>query len=445
MYRYSRSQDHNAKNENEINLIKFLRISNKNLFRLSFGLYVDIIFFKYLNEKEVFKKVKVIEISISNLNKMVKLKIICPNVEELNFHIIDKPFKYNMEEINNIFPNIKYLNLFIHRNFDLINLFNEIKDSKIEKLGIFIFKFYKNIRKDKKEEIKEIIMNNVTNLRIDIDKECDFINEFLMNEIIKDLFVYIQFPNLKKYKLYLNMNKLKDMYINKISKKYKIDYNYINCFIFDILMNKKQFEIKSFFEIPNKLININKIHINLENFLFIYKNKENFEKYSFKLNICNEKEFKEYYSNYDLSIDNKEIYLYKKVDIKGIKEDKLINVEKIIENNEINLCDINLDFNLKEYEIKSFKNIRSIYCQNEIQNNNLQNLMNINEFNNLKYINITIGYIKESYKDKNLLDNHIYKYLSQLIQKSKNLKSLILRFHPNNNFNENEIFHQIQN
>ena len=240
-------------------------------------------------------------------------------------------------------------------------------------------------------------MNNIKNLRIDIDKECDFISDFLMNEIIKDLFVYIQFPNLKKYKLYLNMNKLKNMNINKISKKYKIDYNYINCFIFDILMNKKQFEIKSFFEIPNKLIDINKIHINLENFVFIYKNKENFEKYSFKLNICNEKEFKEYYSNYDLSIDNKEIYLYKKVDIKGIKEDKLINVEKIIENNEINLCDINLDFNLKEYEIKSFKNIRSIYCQNEIQNNNLQNLMNINEFNNLKYINITIGYIKECF------------------------------------------------
>ena len=96
-----------------------------------------------MNEKEVFKKVKVIEISISNLNKMVKLKIICPNVEELNFHIIDKTFKYNMEEINNIFPNIKYLNVFIYRNFDLINLFNQINNSKIEKLGIFIFKFYK--------------------------------------------------------------------------------------------------------------------------------------------------------------------------------------------------------------------------------------------------------------------------------------------------------------
>ena len=240
-----------------------------------------------MNEKEVFQKVKVIEISISNLNKMVKLRIICSNVEELNFHIIDKPFKSNMEEINKIFPNIKYLNLFIHRNFDLINLFNKINNSKIEKLGIFIFKFYKNIKKDKKEEIKEIIMNNITNLRVDIDKECDFINELLMNEIIKDLLVYIQFPNLKKYKLYLNMNKLKNMNINKISKKYKIDYNYINCFIFDILMNKKLFEIKSFFEIPNKLMDINKIHINLENFLFIYKKKkETFEKHSFILNIC---------------------------------------------------------------------------------------------------------------------------------------------------------------
>ena len=43
------------------------------------------------------------------------------------------------------------------------------------------------------------------------------------------------------------MNKLKNMIINRISKKYKTDYKYINCFIFDILINKKQFEIKSFF------------------------------------------------------------------------------------------------------------------------------------------------------------------------------------------------------
>ena len=58
---------------------------------------------------------------------MVKLKIKCLNVEELNFHIINKTFKYNMDEINRIFPNIKYLNLFIYRNFDLITLFNNIK------------------------------------------------------------------------------------------------------------------------------------------------------------------------------------------------------------------------------------------------------------------------------------------------------------------------------
>ena len=54
--------------------------------------------------------------------------------------------------------------------------------------------------------------------------------------------------------------------------------------------------------------------------------------------------------------------------------------------------------------------------------------MHVNEFNDLKNINIIIGCMKESYKDKNLLENHIYKYLSQFIQKSKNLKSLFLNF-----------------
>jgi hypothetical protein len=54
--------------------------------------------------------------------------------------------------------------------------------------------------------------------------------------------------------------------------------------------------------------------------------------------------------------------------------------------------------------------------------------MHVNEFNDLKNINIIIGCMKESYKDKNLLENHIYKYLSQFIQKSKNLKSLFLNY-----------------
>ena len=87
---------------------------------------IDKIFIDYLNIKQILINLKEIEISILNLKIFIELNIICPNVEELNFHIIEKTFKYNMEEINNIFPNIKYLNLFIHRNFDLIDLFNKM-------------------------------------------------------------------------------------------------------------------------------------------------------------------------------------------------------------------------------------------------------------------------------------------------------------------------------
>ena len=54
---------------------------------------------------------------------------------------------------------------------------------------------------------------------------------------------------------------------------------------------------------------------------------------------------------------------------------------------------------------------------------------------NLKYLNITLGEIKE-------FNNKIYSILSQLIQHSKNLKSLILRLHPYN-FNQN-IYYFIQ-
>lgn len=49
--------------------------------------------------------------------------------------------------------------------------------------------------------------------------------------------------------------------------------------------------------------------------------------------------------------------------------------------------------------------------------------------NNLKYINITLGE----------LDDKIYSILSQIIQHSQNLKSLILRLHPHN-FNQNIYF-----
>jgi hypothetical protein len=48
-------------------------------------------------------------------------------------------------------------------------------------------------------------------------------------------------------------------------------------------------------------------------------------------------------------------------------------------------------------------------------------------FNNLKYINLTLDEIKES--------DNMYNILSNLIENSNNLKSLILRIHPNN-FNQ---------
>ena len=78
--------------------------------------------------------------------------------------------------------------------------------------------------------------------------------------------------------------------------------------------------------------------------------------------------------------------------------------------------------------IKSFNDIESIYCEDEIQKTNLKELINNKELNNLKYINITIGYIKELYKDIYLSGNHIYKYLFELtIKKFKifNIKNTI--------------------
>ena len=85
------------------------------------------------------------------------------------------------------------------------------------------------------------------NLRIEIDKEYDYITE-LLNE----LFNNIQFQNLEKYILNFNMNKFEN--INRIGKELKIDYNYINNFIIDKLKFKYQFCLKSFINLPNKLI-----------------------------------------------------------------------------------------------------------------------------------------------------------------------------------------------
>ena len=55
-----------------------------------------------------------IDISISNLNKLIDLKIICPNIEELNLNINDEDNLSN--KLNKIFPNINILNIYIKKN-----------------------------------------------------------------------------------------------------------------------------------------------------------------------------------------------------------------------------------------------------------------------------------------------------------------------------------------
>ena len=124
---------------------------------------MDKILIQYLNEKYFFKNIKVIKISIPHFHEFIKLKIKFPNLEELTFYI-NKKLKYNdINEINKIFPNIKSLNLYIYNNIDLINLFNNIKDLKINNLAIIFLMFEKYNYPKKKDEI---ILNNIIKLRI---------------------------------------------------------------------------------------------------------------------------------------------------------------------------------------------------------------------------------------------------------------------------------------
>ncbi len=137
---------------------------------------------------------------------------------------------------------------------------------------------------------------------------------------------------------------------------------------------------------------INYIHLNLGIFDFIYDGKID-EKYLFKFNINNENEFKAYYLNYDLLIDNRDIMSYEKIDIKGLNKinNNWNKKEEIIEDNKINISDINLSIGLKKYIIKSFHDVENIYCEDDIQKLNFKKLIKNKVLNNLKYIDITIG------------------------------------------------------
>ena len=206
-----------------------LQLSNIKIYKLSLlGLFIDKILIQYLNEKYFFKNIKVIKISIPHFHEFIKLKIKFPNLEELTFYI-NKKLKYNdINEINKIFPNIKSLNLYIYNNIDLINLFNNIKYLKIDNLTIIFFMYEKYNYSKKKDEI---ILNNIINLRIEINKDYCF-----TNQLLEVLFNNIKFPNLESYILYFNMNKFENM--KRIGKRLKFFYTFYNCFfIFFFIFN----------------------------------------------------------------------------------------------------------------------------------------------------------------------------------------------------------------
>ena len=117
------------------------------------------------------------------------------------------------------------------------------------------------------------------------------------------------------------------------------DYNYVNIFLIDLLNNKKQFIFNKFIYLPQKFQKLKYLKINVNTFSFIIQ----YGKY-FGFYLNNKENFKNYYLKYDLSIDEKEILKYKKLKIEGlnINENK---IEEIIEDENINICDINLNIN----------------------------------------------------------------------------------------------------
>ena len=169
--------------------------------------------------------------------------------------------------------------------------------------------------------------------------------------------------------------------------------------------------------------------MNLTTFNYTYKKIRN-QNYFFKFNLKNKEDLLKYYSSLDLSIDENEIIKYKKIKIKGLDSSKDISSLTIKEKKQFNLCDICVNNNQKEYCIRSFSELRSIYCENINQTNELlEKLNNLNIiFDKLKYINLTIGNVNQ----------FLYNNFSNFLSKTKNLKSIILRLNPQD-FNEENI------
>ena len=419
---------------NKYIICNFGQISKKNIYKLSLFKNIHDDYIKYLIKNQKFNNLKILSTSVSLLNQMIKLKVICPNIEELNLEICDIDFAYNKNDLNILFPKMKKLSLYIRKKFDLFDLMRRLKDSdsQLNTLIIFVFDNYDNVTVYSNIKSK-IIFEKIKNLEIYIVDECN------INDLMHQFFNNIQFPYLTKYILNFDFTQ-----INQNIDLNESDYNIINKYFINDLNNKDNFSLKSFFNLPNQLKTIRYLKLKSNIFSYIYEKKRN-EKYYFKFNLHNKNMLKQYYSNIDFSICDKEVIKYKKIDIKGILEDNEINIEEIIEKKDINLCEINLNFNQSKYYIKSFEKLRSIYSENENQSINLLNILNKNnKFDNVKHIHLTLGYIKESPFDKST--NNIYQILSKIISKSKNLKSLVLRLNTHNFIeNINFVFQLIEN
>ena len=79
---------------------------------------------------------------------------------------------------------------------------------------------------------------------------------------------------------------------------------------------------------------------------------------------------------------------YDKIEIKGLNKINynLEQTEEIIENDNSNICDINLSIGLKKYFIKSFNDVENIYCEDDIQTINFKQLIKKQKLNNVKFI-----------------------------------------------------------
>ena len=306
-------------------------------------IYIDI-----LNDKQIFLNLKQIEISTSNLQIFIDSNIICPNIEELKLYI-DNNFYYE-KKVFEIFQNIISLKLHFHYSCNLTDIIKYIINLKIKNLEIYDlynYTFRYKINKSK------IIISNITTLII-----------YSNIQVFIQIFDNLQFTNLQNFQIIINSIKRKNFYINydfvnEYYLKVTNDCDLINLFLLQTLNEEKIFSLNDFINFPEKLNTIQYLKINLNLYSFIYegiKRKNNF----FEFKVYDE--FKIYYLNYDLSLNGKEISKFNHINIEGLFN-KIKNLE-LIENTNINLCDIN--FNINKLYIKSFTKIRSIYCEAEI-------------------------------------------------------------------------------